>query len=222
MCWNAALLTEQILPQNQEFVRPGFELGYKTEEGKYYLYNHLVFNILVTLTHGEYTAAREKYDSMGLESLENRHLIRRRLVASGDGRRSLTADSTASVAPASQATTPASSTPEGSAASGEAEAFYMVVGFEVSPCSIKREAGKAIEDIVEGAEIVYSYDVYWQDSNIKWASRWDAYLRMPGGKVGGGGLTRKQLTHFNSCRSAIFSATVWNPTWPTPPPAGII
>ena len=38
-----------------------------------------------------------------------------------------------------------------------------------------------------GADIVYTYDVYWQDSKIKWASRWDAYLRMPGGKVGGAG-----------------------------------
>ena len=74
------------------------------------------------------------------------------------------------------------------------EPFYMIVGFEVSPCSMKRAAGKPIEDIVcdaasdaqeivEGAEIVYTYDVYWQDSTIKWASRWDAYLRMPGGKV---------------------------------------
>ena len=70
----------------------------------------------------------------------------------------------------------------------------MIVGFEVSPCSMKREAGKPVEDIVcdaasnaqeivEGVEIVYTYDVYWQDSTIKWASRWDAYLRMPGGKV---------------------------------------
>jgi hypothetical protein len=39
------------------------------------------------------------------------------------------------------------------------------------------------QEITEGAKIVYTYDVYWQNSNIKWASRWDAYLRMPGGKV---------------------------------------
>ncbi len=75
----------------------------------------------------------------------------------------------------------------------------QVVGFEVSPCSIQREAGQAVEtvicglddvdgrikpqEITEGAKIVYTYDVYWQDSKIKWASRWDAYLRMPGGRV---------------------------------------
>lgn len=34
---------------------------------------------------------------------------------------------------------------------------------------------------------MYTYDVHWQPSQIKWASRWDAYLRMPGGKVGGVG-----------------------------------
>jgi transmembrane 9 superfamily protein 2/4 len=49
-----------VIPQNQEFVRPGFELGYK-RDGKYYINNHLVFNILVYMTHGEYTAARKEY-----------------------------------------------------------------------------------------------------------------------------------------------------------------
>lgn len=34
-----------------------------------------------------------------------------------------------------------------------------------------------------GARVVYTYDVYWDTSNITWSSRWDAYLRMPGGKV---------------------------------------
>jgi hypothetical protein len=33
--------------QDQEFVRPGFELGYVDDQGKYYVHNHLVFNILV-------------------------------------------------------------------------------------------------------------------------------------------------------------------------------
>lgn len=34
-----------------------------------------------------------------------------------------------------------------------------------------------------GAKIAYTYDVYWDTSDITWASRWDAYLRMPGGRV---------------------------------------
>lgn len=45
--------------QNQQFVRPGFELGFK-RNGRYYINNHLVFNILVYETHGEYIAAKKR------------------------------------------------------------------------------------------------------------------------------------------------------------------
>jgi transmembrane 9 superfamily protein 2/4 len=31
--------------------------------------------------------------------------------------------------------------------------------------------------------VVYTYDVFWELSDVSWASRWDAYLRMPGGRV---------------------------------------
>lgn len=41
-----------------EFVRPGFELGYE-DGGKFYVYNHLRFNVLVHPTHGEYMRARQ-------------------------------------------------------------------------------------------------------------------------------------------------------------------
>ena len=34
-----------------------------------------------------------------------------------------------------------------------------------------------------GTDVVYTYDVYWELTDISWASRWDAYLRMPGGRV---------------------------------------
>jgi len=30
---------------------------------------------------------------------------------------------------------------------------------------------------------VYTYDTFWEESDITWASRWDAYLKMPGGRV---------------------------------------
>lgn len=33
------------------------------------------------------------------------------------------------------------------------------------------------------ARVVYTFDVYWEESDISWASRWDAYLNMPGGRV---------------------------------------
>eukprot|EP00798_Chlamydomonas_sp_ICE-L_P031785 gene31786-6982_t len=53
---NLPITTYDLLDENEEFVRPGFELGFQSD-GKYYIYNHLVFNVLVYLTHGEYTAA---------------------------------------------------------------------------------------------------------------------------------------------------------------------
>ena len=34
-----------------------------------------------------------------------------------------------------------------------------------------------------GTSIVYTYDTFWDESSISWASRWDAYLKMPGGRV---------------------------------------
>ncbi|EFJ42043.1 hypothetical protein VOLCADRAFT_77298 [Volvox carteri f. nagariensis] len=145
-------VTVYNLLDETEFLRPGFEVGYKVGD-KYYINNHLVFNVLVYQTHGEYTAARKQYVKSELADIK---------------------------------------------ALGVDPAYYMVVGFEVSPCSIARKAGEDVEAIVcgvdgdshitpqeirEGADIVFTYDVFWQDSKIKWASRWDAYLRMPGGKV---------------------------------------
>lgn len=41
----------------------------------------------------------------------------------------------------------------------------------------------SVQVVAEGEDIVYTYDVYWQESSVEWASRWDAYLRMPNGTV---------------------------------------
>ncbi|KAK1436888.1 hypothetical protein QVD17_02672 [Tagetes erecta] len=74
-----------------------------------------------------------------------------------------------------------------------------IVGFEVIPVSIKHEykewvdwnpqlttCNKTTEDVVLGSsgpqtvdtdnEIVFTYDVTFKESDIKWTSRWDAYL----------------------------------------------
>ncbi|KAI8465394.1 MAG: Endomembrane protein 70-domain-containing protein [Monoraphidium minutum] len=186
-------VTVYDLQNDNEFVRPGFELGY-VDGGKYYIYNHLRFNVLVHPTHGEYLRARQ-----GLEGAIGNVDARRRLMAAAGGAEG--------GAEAEREVVPVDS-PLGrrlmQAAAGQqrmptpGEQLYMVVGFEVQPCSIKRKAGAAIQDldcgidadnpplpqeIAEGEQIVYSYDVYWQVSDTKWASRWDAYLRMPGGKV---------------------------------------
>ncbi|GMI84244.1 hypothetical protein like AT5G35160 [Hibiscus trionum] len=80
---------------------------------------------------------------------------------------------------------------------------YMVVGFEVVPCSfmhegnlvkklkmyekypssIKCETTTVSMPIKEGAPIAFTYEVAFEESDIKWPSRWDAYLKMEGSKV---------------------------------------
>ncbi|KAI8474011.1 MAG: hypothetical protein J3K34DRAFT_383427 [Monoraphidium minutum] len=138
-------VTVYDLQGENEFVRPGFELGYE-DGGAYYVHNHLRFNILVHPTHGDNTRADDGYGA--------------------------------------------------DASAGGPEQLYMIVGFEVQPCSIRRDPGRPVDsvdcsadsgpppqEIKEGAAIVYTYDVFWQVSQTRWASRWDAYLRMPGGRV---------------------------------------
>lgn len=80
---------------------------------------------------------------------------------------------------------------------------YMVVGFEVVPCSVQHNVDSAkklnIYDkypfpikcdptrlsmaIKEGEPMVFTYEVSFVESDIKWPSRWDAYLKMEGAKV---------------------------------------
>ena len=35
----------------------------------------------------------------------------------------------------------------------------------------------------EGGEVIWTYDVIWERTNIKWASRWDVYLQMTDDKI---------------------------------------
>jgi transmembrane 9 superfamily protein 2/4 len=82
---------------------------------------------------------------------------------------------------------------------------FRVVGFEVEPHSMTqatRAEGdsdgdgqhdfKAIcqEGVASPAfdldvhdDIVYTYDVQWTESPIRWSTRWDAYLKMAGGQI---------------------------------------
>ncbi|PWA91874.1 Nonaspanin (TM9SF) [Artemisia annua] len=80
---------------------------------------------------------------------------------------------------------------------------YMVVGFEVQPCSVNHDVSllKNIEPygkyskpikcdpssvamaVTEGHSITYTYEVPFVMSDIRWPSRWDAYLKMEGAKV---------------------------------------
>jgi hypothetical protein len=99
---------------------------------------------------GEYTAARDQYArSAALEGLDNRRSLRPgsgQQLAGGRLRRRLAQDGDTGEAEDFPAT---AAGPAGGAAD-EAAPFYMVVGFEVSPCSIARKAGVDVEDIVCG------------------------------------------------------------------------
>lgn len=193
---NLPVTVYDLLDEHQEFLRPGFELGYKDDDGKYYIYNHLVFNILISVSHGEYIAAMEKSQKSMALDMDMRRAVRRLLsdeskdLPSGDARVVRGGTRRLSMAEHDDRELSDSTVSE--------ELYYMVVGFEVSPCSIQRDADEPIDDIicgvdddshikaqeiVEGARIKYTYDVYWQESDIKWTSRWDSYLRMPGGQV---------------------------------------
>ncbi|KAK4414982.1 Transmembrane 9 superfamily member 11 [Sesamum alatum] len=80
---------------------------------------------------------------------------------------------------------------------------YMVVGFEVVPCSFQHNAdslknlnmydkypnpincdpGMVAMAIKENEPLAFTYEVSFVESDIKWPSRWDAYLKMEGSKV---------------------------------------
>ncbi|ERN19059.1 hypothetical protein AMTR_s00061p00090590 [Amborella trichopoda] len=80
---------------------------------------------------------------------------------------------------------------------------FEIVGFEVSPCSVKRDPDAMLklkmydpvppvtclseidgfQVIKEKERISFTYEVEFVLSNIKWPSRWDAYLRMEGARV---------------------------------------
>ncbi|WOL13911.1 transmembrane 9 superfamily member 11-like [Canna indica] len=87
--------------------------------------------------------------------------------------------------------------------SGSAKHGWMVVGFEVVPCSALPDA-ESVKNLkmydhypekircdptlvslklTENQHIVYTYEVAFVESDIKWPSRWDAYLKMEGAKV---------------------------------------
>ncbi|CAK9135283.1 unnamed protein product [Ilex paraguariensis] len=87
--------------------------------------------------------------------------------------------------------------------SGSEKPKYMIVGFEVVPCSIQHNA-ESLQNlkmygaspsvikcdpntvamaIKENEPLAFTYEFSFVESDIKWPSRWDAYLKMEGVKV---------------------------------------
>eukprot|EP00931_Biecheleriopsis_adriatica_P046959 TRINITY_DN2702_c0_g2_i1.p1 TRINITY_DN2702_c0_g2~~TRINITY_DN2702_c0_g2_i1.p1 ORF type:complete len:618 (-),score=98.58 TRINITY_DN2702_c0_g2_i1:85-1938(-) len=69
---------------------------------------------------------------------------------------------------------------------------YRIVGFEVEPRSISmgddgkpncEERGEPFELKQSKKSIFYSYSVTWTPSDVRWVSRWDSYLKMPGSNI---------------------------------------
>ncbi|KAE8677171.1 Transmembrane 9 superfamily member 12 [Hibiscus syriacus] len=137
----------------------GFPVGVKVED-VYYVFNHLKFKVLV-----------HKYEETNMANM----------MGTGDA---------ADVIP-------------GGGKRGSDVPGYIVVGFEVVPCSVMHE-GNLVKNlkiydqypspikcetttvsmpIKEGQPIAFTYEVAFKESDIKWPSRWDAYLKMEGSKV---------------------------------------
>ncbi|XP_066322492.1 transmembrane 9 superfamily member 12-like [Miscanthus floridulus] len=90
-----------------------------------------------------------------------------------------------------------------SEADTDANSGYEIVGFEVVPCSVKRDPEamskfnmydkvdpvncpvelEKSQLVREKEKITFTYDVEFVNSDIRWPSRWDAYLKMEGSKI---------------------------------------
>ncbi|GAB4828185.1 Transmembrane 9 super member 11 [Ancistrocladus abbreviatus] len=135
----------------------GYPLGIKVQDA-YYLFNHLKFTVLV-----------HKYEETNVA----------RVMGTGDAVEVI---------------------PTGGASDAPG---YMVVGFEVVPCNFQHDLnavknekmhekypskincdpGTVTMPIKENQPVVFTYEVSFVESEIKWPSRWDAYLKMEGAKV---------------------------------------
>ncbi|KAG6410464.1 hypothetical protein SASPL_128525 [Salvia splendens] len=137
----------------------GYPVGAKVDDG-YYIFNHLKFTVLV-----------HKFEENNMA----------RVMGTGDAAEMIPPESN-----------------QGSATPG-----YMVVGFEVVACSFQHK-GESVKNlkmynkypasiscdpntvampIKENEPLAFSYEVSFVEKDIKWPSRWDAYLKMEGAKV---------------------------------------
>lgn len=138
----------------------GYPVGTRVQ-GDYYVFNHLKFTVLI-----------HKYEKNNVAGV----------IGTGDGAELITTND-------QNLTTDSPG--------------YMVVGFEVVPCSvqhdskllknlttyskypspIKCEPDKVSMPVKEAQPLTFSYEVSFVESDIRWPSRWDAYLKMEGARV---------------------------------------
>jgi len=183
-------VTTYDLEEEPESVRTGFDIGFTDGVGSFYVNNHIEFKVLVHPVTAQFLSARETFYAAEMD-------VRRRLLLSAEAGAGGGDGDAGEAGP-----TPGADPGAASGSSGMQGVYYTVVGFEAKACSLKREAGWATysmrcpgsggedgamtaepQPVKEGEKIVYTYDVSWEVSDIKWVSRWDAYLRMPRGTV---------------------------------------
>ncbi|GMH32492.1 hypothetical protein BSKO_00326 [Bryopsis sp. KO-2023] len=175
------------------FVRPGFPLGIHKDD-KFFINNHLHFRILVHPTTADFTAKGKQDTATIMDTMGGKK--KRKLLESTRAGDIISGSDLAALVDGSEKNSRSLlQEPEIKMSEEEIKvSWYMVVGFEVMPCSVKHKPNaqfdvkgdcqtQEMQEVVEGAEIPYTYDVTWGLSNVEWASRWDTYLRMPGGKV---------------------------------------
>lgn len=135
----------------------GFPVGGYDQEKNHYIINHLKFKVLV-----------HEYEDSGFN-----------LIGAGDeGMGAVPAEENANK-----------------------KSGFEVVGFEVVPCTVKRDPAVMSKNdmyakiptvqceqemqqvIKEQEQISFTYEVVFEKSEIRWPSRWDAYLKMEGARV---------------------------------------
>lgn len=153
-------VTRYTKPKDSELVLrwTGFPIGFSIDK-KYYIYNHLKFKVLV-----------HEYEDAGIGQV----------MGTGDGIDTFPTEN------------------------GGKKSGSLIVGFEVIPCSVTHpdprdaqvgnygtlapiscgtDSDTPYQEIKVGQSIVYSYDVTFVKSEIRWPSRWDAFLKMEGARV---------------------------------------
>eukprot|EP01018_Ginkgo_biloba_P025741 Gb_09059 [translate_table: standard] len=137
----------------------GFPVGFVPEQDKnHYIINHLKFKVLV-----------HEYEDTAINSL----------IGAGDEGMGVVQEEE----------------------NAKKKSDFEVVGFEVVPCSVKRDPAlmskhkmydsipsvqcdQEMQQIIkEQEQITFTYEVIFVKSDIRWPSRWDAYLKMEGARV---------------------------------------
>jgi len=158
----------------------GFPVG-ESDGGKYFIHNH----VRITLSYHENPSSYVGYRIVGFE-VEPRSLTQavrdegENEFSASCGRKSVRdeRDDDDENKAAPMTTAPMTTRDEGSADDDE----NKDAGERRMIADDHQDAGERFE-LDNHKEIWYTYDIVWVESSIRWASRWDNYLKMAGGDI---------------------------------------